>query len=393
MKQMKTVNRFLFALSSCRRCSGILIMASVILSAIISCNTGEPKTTPPDTEDNIPSQADLNKFQEQFYLGAHLCREPMPPMDELKRDMGILKKQGFNLIKLQEQWAYDEPEEGRYDFSKYDSLISYAKELGMYVYLGLTMEEAPAWLYRKYPDCRMVGHNGMPVVYEAQSPMPADGKPGPCFDHPGAREAQRKFIAQIVKVLGRYDNVLVWNTWQEVGYWPDRMIGQPVCYCENTMRVFHDWLKEKYKTLEELNKEWKTNYADWESITPSRNYRQRIGIPQNIYWDYFMDNVKIANTLKERAAVIRANDSLHRPVFCHLGEWNYGSGKDWTWARSQDFLGSSTYPASNWGEFNDWDDAEINNAAQKKTREASTKYGEYWRWFRLSFWVGRSLTI
>ena len=70
-----------------------------------------------------------------------------------------------------------------------------------------------------------------------------------------------------------------------------------------------------------------------------------------------MDNIKITNTLKERAKIIRQTDKMHRPVFCHLGDWNYGSGKDWNYARSQDFLGSSAYPASNWGEFNDWDDA------------------------------------
>ena len=43
-------------------------------------------------------------FSRLFPLGSHLCREPMPPMAEMKRDMELLKKQGFNLIKLQEHW-------------------------------------------------------------------------------------------------------------------------------------------------------------------------------------------------------------------------------------------------------------------------------------------------
>ena len=72
-----------------------------------------------------------------FPLGSHLCREPMPPMDELKRDMETLKRHGFNLIKLQEHWMVDEPLEGQYDFSKYVELIDYAARLETGVYLGL----------------------------------------------------------------------------------------------------------------------------------------------------------------------------------------------------------------------------------------------------------------
>ena len=100
-------------------------------------------------------------------MGSHLCREPMPSMVEMKRDMEILKKHGFNLVKLQEQWMIDEQEEGRPDFSRYEELITHAAALDMGVYLGLTCEQAPHWLYKKYPDCRMVGRNGLPIVYEA----------------------------------------------------------------------------------------------------------------------------------------------------------------------------------------------------------------------------------
>jgi hypothetical protein len=47
---------------------------------------------------------DLLQLNSRFLVGSHLCREPMPPMAELKRDRRLLKQQGFNLIKLQEHW-------------------------------------------------------------------------------------------------------------------------------------------------------------------------------------------------------------------------------------------------------------------------------------------------
>ena len=36
----------------------------------------------------------MNKkqFELLFPIGSHLCREPMPPMHEMKNDMEILKK-------------------------------------------------------------------------------------------------------------------------------------------------------------------------------------------------------------------------------------------------------------------------------------------------------------
>ena len=84
------------------------------------------------------------------------------------------------------------------------ALENYAAALDLGVYFGLSCEQAPAWLWRKYPGCRMVGRNGLPIAYEAQSAVPADGKPGPCYDHPGAMADQVRFIQALVHCLGRY---------------------------------------------------------------------------------------------------------------------------------------------------------------------------------------------
>ena len=41
-------------------------------------------------------------FAGAFPLRSHLCREPMSPMPELKREMENLTRHGFSLVKLQE---------------------------------------------------------------------------------------------------------------------------------------------------------------------------------------------------------------------------------------------------------------------------------------------------
>lgn len=160
-------------------------------------------------------------------------------MSEMKVDMETLKSHGFNLIKLQEHWQINEPLEGHYDLSRYEELIAHAAKLDMGVYLGLTCEQAPHWLYEKYPDYRMVTGNGIPLAYEAATTLPAGGKPGPCYDHPEAAAQQARFITKLVQTLGRYENLVVWNTWQEVGYWAESLVGDRVCFCPNTIAAFH----------------------------------------------------------------------------------------------------------------------------------------------------------
>lgn len=284
------------------------------------------------------------QFSRVFPLGSHLCREPMPPMSEMKRDMEILKRHGFNLIKLQEHWAIDESSEGRCDFSRYEELIAHAAQLDLGVYLGLTCEQAPNWLWDKHSGCRMIGRNGAPIACQAQTTLATDGKPGPCFDHPGARADMLRFIHRLVETLGRYENVVVWNTWQEIAYWAEFFTGQPVCYCPYTLDHFRRWLKEWYVDLDALNRAWNTRYSEWNCVRPEQG-KEKYPCAQEIAWRYFMDNVQMADILCVRAATIRAADPLKRPVFAHKSAPIIGSGQDWTYARCQDFLGSSSYPA------------------------------------------------
>lgn len=293
-------------------------------------------------------------FSKLFPYGTHLCREPMPPMSEMKRDMEIMRQKGFNLIKLQENWMLDEPEEGCCDFSKYQELIEHAARLDLGVYLGLTCEQAPNWLFRKYPGAHMVGRDGLQVVYQAQSTLPADGKPGPCYDHHGAMTDQLRFIKKLVSVLGRYENIVVWNTWQEIGYWAEGLAGSSVCYCPNTIRSYQAWLAVRYEgKIDQLNQHWNVRYSSFEDIYPERSKRSG-AIPQEFFFRYFMDHVQVANVLRARYDAIKEADPLNRPIFAHKGSPALASGLDWTYARTQDFLGTSNYPG--WGCGNSWDD-------------------------------------
>ena len=327
----------------------------------------------------------MNKetFSKLFPVGSHLCREPMPEMSELKRDMENLKRHGFNLVKLQEQWACDEPIEGQINFSIYEELIEHAAKLDMGVYLGFTMEQAPHWLYEKHPGCRMIRRDGLPVAYEAQSPLPSDAKPGPCYDHEDAEADSLRFLRKAVAVLGKYENIVVWNTWQEIGIWAEELVGQPVCYCECTILAFREWLKRKHGNLDALNRAWKTRYPDWSLVFPNRKHGNDSCMPHDIEWRYFIENIRLARIVERRTQAIREADALKRPVFAHMSAPAIGSGAEWNFARAGDFLGSSSYPTAGSG-IDNWDDAKV-------TRREDVLLNEMWQNVALRFDYTRSI--
>ena len=286
-----------------------------------------------------------------FPFGTHVYREPCLDLDGVLRDLPLLKRYGFNMIKIQEHWSADEPSEGSYDFSRVEQVIRRADELGLGVYLGLTMEQAPPWIWRKFPDCHFVYSDGRPHNQPAQFTIPVDAKPGPCWDHPGVRDAATRFIGELARTLGKYKNIWAWNTFQEIGFWPNTAGKLGFCYCPHTLARFREWLREKYGDLANLNATWQLDFADWQDVEPPRREEP---LAPFIDWRYFMDDVYMARQLAFKTAALRENDPYQRPVFSHADTPRVGSGAEFNWARTGDFFGTSNYPK--WNNGHDWDD-------------------------------------
>ncbi|MYD11294.1 MAG: hypothetical protein F4X02_14790 [Chloroflexi bacterium] len=286
-----------------------------------------------------------------FPFGTHVYREPCLDLDAVLRDLPLVKRYGFNMIKIQEHWSADESREGVYDFSRVEQVVRRADELDLGVYLGLTMEQAPAWLWRKYPDCHFVYSDDRRHNQPAQYTIPMDGKPGPCWDHPGARAAATRFIAELARTIGQYKNIWAWNTFQEIGFWPNTAGKLGFCYCPHTLARFREWLRQKYGTLAKLNAIWQINYADWDEVEPPRREEP---LAPFIDWRYFMDDVYMARQLAFKTQALRENDPYKRPVFSHADTPRVGSGAEWAWARTGDFFGTSNYPK--WNNGHPWDD-------------------------------------
>ena len=286
-----------------------------------------------------------------FPYGTHVYREPHLPLEQFRHDFPVLKRLGFTMIKIQEVWSYDEPREGHIDLSNVSQVVAEARQNGLRVYFGVTMENAPAWFWKKYPDATMVYEDGEPNNDPTPYDLPADGKPGPCWHHPQAVAHGQTFVEAVGKEIGKYDNIEVWNVFQEIGLSPSRTGHLGLCYCQNTLVAFRKWLQTKYGSLANLNSTWLTAYGDWDEIQPPRSSPK---LPPTIDFRYFMDDVYLSFSVRWKADAFRKSDPLHRPILAHIGGVNsFGSSTTWRYAQEVDVLGSSCYPG--WVTLDEWD--------------------------------------
>ena len=315
-----------------------------------------------------------------FPYGTHVYREPSLPLEQLRADFPVLKRLGFSMVKVQESWSADEKREGVIDLSRVAQVVSDARQNGLLIYFGVTMEQAPAWLWKKFPDARMVYENDAPQVDPTQYLLPADGKPGPCWHHPGARAAAIRFMEAVATQIGVFDNVRVWNVWQEIGFWPLLPGHLGLCYCHHSLIEFRSWLRSQYGNLDRLNAVWRTNFGDWEEVEPPRVFTQ---VPSWIDWRYFMDDVYLTDVVSFKADAFRRADSGRRPVMAHTSSPTLGGTAEWRYAKALDVLGSSAYPA--WGELGDPD---INSAL--RVRQSPVVARQLWENVLMKFDYVRS---
>jgi beta-galactosidase len=269
-----------------------------------------------------------------FPYGAHVYREPHLPLEQIRRDLPILKRLGFTMIKIQEVWGYDERHEGQIDLSNVSQVVSDARQNHLRVYFGVTMENPPAWFWKKFPDAVMVYEDGQPNNDPTPYVLPADGKPGPCWHHQEGREAAIRFIEAVGREIGKYDNIQVWNIFQEIGLWPTKPGHLGLCYCRNTLSAFREWLRKRYSSIRQLN-------DTWEAIDPPRVSPK---VPPAIDWRYFMDDAYLSFVLNWKAAAFRRADPMSRPILAHVSSVTLGSTREWRYAEQVDIFGSSCYP-------------------------------------------------
>ena len=179
----------------------------------------------------------------QLFVGT--CYQPIDRTPEqIDRDIAIMKHAGFNVVRMGDlSWDSFEPSQGKFEFEWFDKMMDKMQATGIRVILDIPGSPAPIWLHRAYPGVDIVSQNGTRLP-------PAERYMDNISDPDYVRELG--IIADaLTKRYAHHPAVIA------VGY--NNEIGNGfMSYSEADRQRFITWLKKKYGTIEELNKDWAT---------------------------------------------------------------------------------------------------------------------------------------
>ncbi len=265
---------------------------------------------------------------------------------EWREDLLTIKDLGFNTVRTWTEWTANEPREGEYHFENLDLMLKLAQEVGLKVIVQVYVDSAPDWVGKKFPDAEFQNQAGTKVKSQAA--------PGYCFDNPGVRKAMLKYFGEVAKHASSSPAFHAYDLWSEpaVMNWalPQYMANPQFCYCPYTMARFREWLKEKYGTLDALNKAWYRTFQSWDDVEPPR-FGTILTYTDFMDWRTFI-GAKIAEDLHLRSLAVKEIDVLH-PTTSHapnpspLGRTmadSMDASDDYLMKNSVDFFGTSFYP-------------------------------------------------
>lgn len=180
------------------------------------------------------------------------------PEDIWKEDMRLFKEAGIDIVTLNVfSWAALQPSEDEYDFARLDKIMDLVRENDLKVCLATSTGAHPAWMAKRHPDILRVDFEGRKRKFGARH--------NSCPNSPTYQKYSVRLAKKLAQRYKDYENIVVWHISNEYG-------GE--CYCENCEQAFRRWLKEKHKTLEELNRVWNTSFwghtfYDWDEIVLS----------------------------------------------------------------------------------------------------------------------------
>lgn len=166
------------------------------------------------------------------------------PEEIWEEDMRMFKLAHIDTVTLNVfSWAKLQPDENTYTFEQLDKIMNMARDNGLKVVLATATAAHPAWMARKYPEILRTEFNGVKRKF--------GGRHNSCPNSPVYQKYAVRLAGKLAERYKDYDNLIAWHVSNEYG-------GE--CYCENCEKAFRVWLKDRYKTIDEVNRVWDTAF-------------------------------------------------------------------------------------------------------------------------------------
>jgi hypothetical protein len=184
----------------------------------------------------------------------------------LRKRMKDLRSIGAKYVRLWFPWSKIEKEEGRFEFSYFEDIISNIVASGLKLDITLATIMAPMWFWHKYPDAYMINQRGQRIF----KPRPDMVQSAPIsIWHPQIKPRYEKFIDQcFIKSLNHWAPFIYFfrismGRLNEPTY-PDKNCF--CCYDPHAQKDFRDKMKEKYTNITALNSSWSSSFYNFAAI-------------------------------------------------------------------------------------------------------------------------------
>ena len=225
-----------------------------------------------------------------FLYGAAFYAEYMP-QDRLEKDVALMEQAGINVVRVGEStWSLWEPEDGRFEFAWMDRIIERLARAHIRVVLGTPTYSIPPWMFKKHPEILVTRLDGRKATYGLRQNMD--------ITNPDFLRYSERVIRKITEHYRDHRAV--------IGYQVDNETTSNGTAGPNVQTGFVGYLREKFSSVESLNKLWGLVYwgqslHDWSEVPP----RDGIVNPGwKLEWDRYQDSLA-TNFLAWQAALVR----------------------------------------------------------------------------------------
>lgn len=247
-------------------------------------------------------------------------------------DIALMREAGVNLVSIGIfSWVVLEPREGEYDFSFLDEIIELLADAGIDVDLGTPSAAPPAWFWKKYPDSHPVLRDGTRLGFGSRGMVSPSS--------PDYRRAATALASKLAERYGQHPAVVMWHVHNEYG--------APISdsYDEHSVVAFRGWLRERYGSLDALNRAWGTrfwgqSYGEWDEIDAPRMSASVSNQAQRLDFQRFTSDALLACYIAERDAIRAHSD---RPITTNFMATNCPSVDYWKWAKEVDIVANDHY--------------------------------------------------
>ena len=245
-------------------------------------------------------------------------------------DAELMQNAGLSYVRLGEfAWSHIELREGEYHLEWLEEAVQIFGEHGIRSVLCTPSAAVPAWLCKKHPSILRTGRNGEKAYLGVRHHT--------CYTSKILREYIRKITIVLAEHFKDNPYVAAWQIENEPG--ACRFLE---CFCDDCQNEFRRYLREKYRTIENLNKVWRAvfwsgEFSDWNEIDLSALLENTQSCKSLESWR-FRSRVQ-ADYVLSQAEIIR-----ERMPGIPIGTNNYDLYDRYEGFAGLDFAGNDLYP-------------------------------------------------